>query len=149
MSKITIYFNKDDDYWLTELRKYAKKNRWSVSSAIREILSKYFDIITTNGTDEIQYFDGNSNQVEAPEPIFVSEHKGMVLIESPKIDLATFEAQNMAKLNTNQNLEACIKEHTNNGEISCYMFDNAREYHPFCKKDCWTNKILWKERVRL
>jgi len=129
---LIIYTTKDDTY-LDKIKEYAKFNDWSISKAVRQILKAFV---------KVNFEDLPSNFVGALPDIKIET-------EPEKIDLATFEAQTMAKLNTNQDMEACIKDKTNdNGEVSCYFFDNAREYHPYCKEKCWTREDIWGKRVR-
>ena len=146
MKSLTIYISKNDDGWLRELRKYAKDNHWSISLAVRELLSKYFEV--------------------KPEPIPVESTadistKGKFIFgekskEPEKVDPDTYFAQIESKLakaetsDIDKQMAECIKEKTNSkGEVSCYFFDNAMEHFSFCKQYCWTNKKIWGKRVRL
>lgn len=143
---LTIYINKNDDGWIRELHKYAKDNHWSVSLAIRELLSKYFEVHTT--------YKVNTKSKKLSDKI--SERTITITEEPKKLDPDTYFAQIESKLveaktgDINKQMAECVKEMTNsNGEVNCYFFNNAREKHSFCKQYCWTNKKIWGKRVRL
>jgi len=146
MSKLTIYISRNDESWLKELRKYAKDNHWSISLAIRELLSKYFEVHTT--------YRVNTKSKKLSDKI---SERTITITKEPteKVDIAQFEAQVESKLiesktgDINKQMAECIKEMTNDkGEINCYFFNNAREKHSFCKQYCWTNEKIWGKRVR-
>ena len=143
---LTIYISKDDGGWLGELRKYAKSNHWSISLTIREILKDFIQC-NSPGIKPIKGYQ----KINIPDESVVEPE-----IETEKIDPDTYFAQiesKLVKTETNdidKQMAECIKEKTNsNGEVSCYFFDNAREYFSFCKQYCWTNKKIWGKRVRL
>jgi hypothetical protein len=82
------------------------------------------------------------------DELVVLEDSKIELIE--KIDPDTFFAQMEAKAAPiDSNVANCDRRTIVDGKSSCYFFDNGKSYYPFCIKDCWTNKNLWKERVRL
>ena len=145
--RISIYLKEEDRTWLKELHKYAKENKWSVSLAIRELLSRYFEVNpVSNPVRSIEDLS-DIRLANTPEEVTAIENK---------IDPDTYFAQVESKLvkagtgDIDRQMAECIKEKTNSkGEISCYFFDNAKEYHPFCKQYCWTRKDIWKNRVRL
>ena len=146
MSKLTIYYSKNDEAWLAELHKYAADNHWSISLAIRELLSKYFETGPTLPTQNVAI--GNETvKVKNQDTISATD----------KIDPDTFFAQvesklakhNQAGSDVAKQVEKCIAERTNSkGELNCYFFNQAREYHPFCKRYCWTRADVWGSRVR-
>ncbi|MCE5328725.1 hypothetical protein LLG07_00065 [bacterium] len=163
---LIIYINKDDT-WLEKIKEYAKLNNWSLSKAVRQILKAFVKVnmsdsnktTTTIGLDQrgadnsiTDLFAANLKKVT--EKRLEDFNKAVEVFTEPepeKTDIADFEANIMGKVNQekSKDVEACIKEHTNDkGEISCYFFDNAREYHPYCKKDCWTQEHIWGKRVR-
>jgi len=124
--RFTIYYNKNDN-WIEPLHKLAKKNKWTIGFTIRDILNNFFNATL----------------------IVVGKPKRQKKIK--KIDPATFEAEMMSKLMpdiTKINVDNCDRRAIVDGNPSCYFFDNYKEYYPFCVKDCWGNKDIWKDKVK-
>jgi len=161
---LIIYTSKEDT-WLEKVKEYASFNGWSLSKAIRQILKVFVEVNmqdrakttavieidqSTKNNSVTDLFDTNLKKVTQERlEDFNKAGEAFTEPELPKIDLATFEAQIMSKVNTPIGLEACIKDKTNDkGEISCYFFDNAREHQPYCKQYCWVRTDIWHERAR-
>ncbi len=151
--RMSIYINDYDYQIIKSLKQYAKKQKWSVSRAIIEIISDRLVL-----TDSIYKTEQviNEEKFEARKEIAERWVKETYPEESKKLDPDAFFAQIEARVmpkETNDDIDKqvadCVKEHTNNnGEVSCYHFDNARDYRPFCKQFCWTSELYWGKRVR-
>ncbi len=135
---LNFYVNKNDEGWIRELRKYAKSNHWSISLAIRELLSKYFEVNPVPIVP-IKLTNNMKNQVT------IIENK-----TDNKIDIAQLDVEMEQKVLGNTNIKQCQDSmRDKDGNVSCYFFDQGRSHYPFCVEFCWTNKNIWKERVRL
>ena len=139
-NRLSLYYSKDDEAWLKELRKYAASNKWSVSLAVRELMRAYF--VSTPV----------SKPIEKSGEVVVE----VVQEEPKKLDPDTYFAQVESKLaksetgDIDKQVEDCVTGRLDkDGKCSCYFFDNAREHHSFCKQHCWTDKTIWGKRVRL
>lgn len=134
--RFTIYYNKNDKF-IEPLHRLAKKNKWTIGFTIRDILNEKFN--NTEPVKEIQL------------GVFPFKDKPKRQKKIKKIDQAEFEAEMMSKLipdNTNINVSNCDRRTIVDGVSSCYFFDNYKEYYPFCVKDCWGNKDIWKDKAR-
>ena len=147
LDKIIVYINKTKDGgWLKKLDEYAKCNDWSISKAVRKLLTAFLD---TNIPTEKPYSKPAITHNDIPG-VTLKEDKTI-----EKLDPDTYFTQIESKLteaktsDIDSQMAQCIKEKTNSGgEISCYFFDNAREHHSFCKQHCWTREDIWHKRVR-
>ena len=140
--RFTIYYSSKDKF-LEPLHKLAKDSDRTVGYMIRKILN--------------EYFNNNKGYVGDLSNIRLATKKELAIINKPKrqkkikkVDPATFEAEMTGKIiGSDTRAENCSKRIIDNeGNPTCYHFDNFREYYPFCVKDCWGNKDIWGNKAR-
>ncbi len=148
--KLTIYTNKDDKVWLEELKKYAKENKWSVSQAVRDILSEYFLV-----KEFKEYKEPPEDFVPEYKPALESLLKSKE-VHAEKMDTAEWENKMSSKVKPEargdtyeEKIKNCDQLRTlKDGTHDCYKFNNGVQHQPFCKQYCWPRVDLWKDKAR-
>ena len=143
--RFTIYYSKADRF-IEPLNEYAKSIDRTVGYTIRKILNEYFSVNEA-------FNEGFKESMLANKELMkrhMADVKPKKQKKIKKVDPTTFEAEVMSKIIGNDtNAENCSRRTIDGeGNPSCYHFDNFREYYPFCVKDCWGNKNIWKDKAR-